>query len=242
MKILNLGCGNKTSNHPDVINVDWSIYLRIKKNWPLRMIAPLVIRGTRLKKLDMIPDNIMVYNIARGLPFESDSIDVIYHSHMLEHIDRDISKFFLLEVKRVLKQGGVHRIVVPDLENVCKAYFAHFLKSETDPEECQKHDLYIAALLEQSVRKEAYGTSLQKPLRRFLENAFLGDARKRGETHQWMYDKINLKTILVNLGYKEVHIQEYNTSLVENWNKYGLDIDQNGNQYKPNSLYVEAVK
>jgi SAM-dependent methyltransferase len=242
VKILNLGCGNKTSDHSDVINVDWSIYLRIKKNRLIRIIAPWVIGETRLKKLDMIPDNIMVYNISRGLPFKSDSIDVIYHSHVLEHVDRNLTQVFLLEAKRVLKPGGVHRIVVPDLEYLCKAYLAHWLKCEIDTDECQKHDLYIAALLEQSVRKEAYGTSLQRPLRRFLENVFIGDARRRGETHQWMYDKINLKTMLVNLGYKEVHILEYNTSLVNDWNKYGLDTDQHGNQYKPNSLYIEAVK
>ena len=79
-------------------------------------------------------------------------------------------------------------------------------------------------------------------LRRFVENLVLGDARRRGETHQWMYDRINLKEKLINSGYKEVHVKNYSTSLIPNWNEYGLDVDENGNQYKPESLYVEALK
>ena len=76
-----------------------------------------------------------------------------------------------------------------------------------------------------------------------LKNVVLGDARRRGETHQWVYDRINLKSILIDeLGFKEVHTQDYNTSLIPNWNEYGLDVDEIGMQYKPESLYIEAVK
>jgi len=240
MKILNLGCGTKTSNKHGVINVDWSIYLRLKKM--LASAVPLFIKGERLERYNSLPDNIMVHNLAKGIPFDSNSVDVVYHSHMLEHLDRDVAKKFLLEVKRVLKPGGIHRIVVPDFEKACRAYILHISTCETNPDESDNHDSYIATLLKQSVRREAFGTSQQKPFRRFVENTILGDARQRGETHQWMYDRINLKTMLINLGYKEVHIQEYNTSIVANWNEYGLDVDEKGNQYKAESLYVEAVK
>ena len=47
-----------------------------------------------------------------------------------------------------------------------------------------QHDDYVGAIIEQCVRKEAAGTSKQKNVRRFIENIILGDARKRGETHQ----------------------------------------------------------
>lgn len=169
-------------------------------------------------------------------------MDVVYNSHLLEHLDREVVKMFLLEVKRVLKPGGIHRIVVPDLEVICKAYISHILDCDINKSEYENHDFFIASLLEQSVRKEAFGTSQQTSLRRIIENFILGDARQRGETHQWMYDRINIKTILLNLGYKEVYIQKYNTSVIPNFNNYGLDIDENGNQYKRESLYVEAVK
>ncbi len=242
MKILNLGCGTKVSQSPDVVNIDWSLYLRFKKNRVLRAVMPLLIRGERLSRFNTLPDNIMVYNLAKGIPFGSNSVDVVYHSHILEHLDKGVAKEFLLEVKRVLKPGGIQRIVVPDMEKACKAYIAHILVCKNDPDEAGKHDSYIATLIEQSVRREAYGTSQQKPLRRFIENAFLGDARRRGETHQWMYDSTSLSTLLIRLGYKEFQIKKYDASMIPNWKRYKLDFDEHGSEYKPGSLYMETLK
>jgi predicted SAM-dependent methyltransferase len=184
----------------------------------------------------------MVHNLAKGIPFESDSIDVVYHSHMLEHLDREIAVKFLLDIKRVLKPGGICRIVVPDLETAARMYLAHISACEGNSSEAKEHDLYVARLLEQSVRKEASGTSGQKPLRRLLENIVLGDARKRGETHQWMYDRMNLDNLLERLGFRGICVQDYKTSLIKDWTAYGLDVDEHGNEYKPDSLYVEAIK
>lgn len=242
MNILNLGCGTKTSSRQEVTNIDWSVYLRLKKNKVFAPFIPLLIKGERLNKFNTLPDNIVVHNLATGIPAESGSIDVVYHSHMLEHLDRNAAKDFMFEIKRVLKPGGIQRIVVPDFEKACQAYIANISYCEQNPDESNTHDDYISGLIEQSVRKEAFGTSQQKPLRKFIENFLLGDARRRGETHQWMYDRINLSVLLINLGYKEVHIQDFNISLIQNWNEYGLDVDDQGNQYKPGSLYVEAVK
>ena len=240
MRILNLGCGTKISIKPEVTNIDWSIYLRLKRNWLLRRIVPLFVKGIRLERFKQLGDNIMVHNLAKGIPFESKSIDVVYHSHLLEHLDQDVAKQFLLEIKRVLKTNGILRIVVPDMEKVCRDYISHIDVSEKNDVEAQKHNQYISAIIEQSVRRESYGVSQQKPYRRFLENILLGDARRRGETHQWMYDRINLGALLIELGYKEPKLYNHNTSSISNWNSYGLDFDKNGNEYKPNSLYIEA--
>jgi len=242
MKILNLGCGTKTSDNPDVVNIDWSIYLQLKESKMLKPFVPLFVRGERLKRLKSLQDNIVVHNLARGIPFDSDSVDVVYHSHMLEHLDRDVALGFFIEAKRVLKPGGIHRIVVPDLEKVCRAYIAHISSCDENPLKSGNHESYIATLLEQSVRREAHGTSQQSFLRRYIENIVLGDARRRGETHQWMYDRISLKNKLINSGYREVHIENYNSSQIPKWIDYGLDIDENGSQYKPESLYIEARK
>ncbi|HPS54840.1 MAG TPA: hypothetical protein PLP05_04520, partial [Sedimentisphaerales bacterium] len=108
--------------------------------------------------------------------------------------------------------------------------------------EIKKHDSYIAEIILQSVRKEAYGTSLQKPFRRFMENLLLGDARKRGENHLWMYDRFNLQSLLEEVGYRQVKIMTYNTSSIPNWESYGLDTRECGKPYIQNSLYVEALK
>jgi SAM-dependent methyltransferase len=240
MKILNLGCGTKVSPDKHIINIDWSIFLVIKKNPFLRLAAPIFIKGDRWRRFEALPDNIMVHNLANGIPFESNSVDVVYHSHTLEHLDRNIATNFLSEVKRVLKKDGIQRIVVPDFEKLCKEYLSHLALCDADLSEISKHDAYVSAILEQCVRREADGTSRQKPVRKFIENLVLGDARKRGETHQWMYDRFNLGNVLTSLGFKNVKRYEYNTSSIPNWNEYGLDLDNEGKEYKPESLYMEA--
>jgi SAM-dependent methyltransferase len=205
-------------------------------------MSRLFVRGNRLKRLQSLPHNIMVHNLAKGIPFPSDSVDVVYHSHLLEHLDRAVVRQFLLEIHRVLKPGGILRIVIPDFEKLCKTYLSHLTICEHDAEESSKHDAYIASIIEQCVRKEGTGAREQPPLRRFIENAVIGDARARGETHQWMYDRISLISLLNNLGFRNTQLQAFNSSLITNWISYRLDVDEQGKEYKPQSLYVEAQK
>jgi SAM-dependent methyltransferase len=188
-----------------------------------------------------VPENILVHNLAKGIPFDANSVDVVYHSHLFEHLDRDIAPVFQREIHRVLKPGGIQRIVMPNLEYAVKRYLEHISLSEDSPEEAASHDLYIAEFLEQSVRREPAGTSQQKPLRRFIENVVLGDARKRGETHQWMYDRINLSYLLQGLGFGAPVFLDAHTSQIENWDAYGLDYTPDGVSH-PGWLYVEAAK
>src|SRR5713101_878977 len=125
MRILNLGCGSKASSSPDIVNIDWSIALRLRRNRLLRPLVPLWATGDRLQRFNALPSNIICHNLAHGIPFLTESVDAVYHSHFLEHLDRGAARQFLLEVKRVLRPGGIQRIVVPDLEKLCRAYVAH---------------------------------------------------------------------------------------------------------------------
>lgn len=56
------------------------------------------------------------HNIQYGIPFTDNSVDVVYSSHMLEHLFSEDAKTFMKEAFRVLKRGGVARICVPDLD------------------------------------------------------------------------------------------------------------------------------
>lgn len=243
MRILNLGCGAKISRDPDVVNIDWSFILRAKKSAVLSRVAPLFLSESRRKRFEAIGENVIVHDLSRGIPAESATIDVVYHSHMLEHLDRNVVPVFLREVVRVLKPGGVHRIVVPDLETLCLAYQESIRKWRESPARAAEHDATVAALYEQSVRREAVGATLQPPMRRKLENMIFGDARKRGETHQWMYDRVNLAHLLIEGGLAEPQVQTFDTSSIPDWKKYGLDADSGGRELNAHSsLYMEARK
>lgn len=240
MKILNLGCGHKVSPHPSVVNIDWSMYIRVRGNPVLNALALALLDSTRRDRLRRMPENILPHDLSKGIPFGDGSVDAVFHSNMLEHLDREVAESFLVECRRVLKPGGLHRIVVPDFELAARRYLDHAARCETDRRELDGHDEFIAAMLEQSVRREAAGTRLQPPLRRWLENRLLGDARRRGETHQWAYDRFTLESKLKRAGYGEVVVHDFRCSGIAGWADYGLDTNPDGTEYAPGSLYIEA--
>lgn len=89
---LNVGCGTKF--HPGWTNID--------------MVAA--------------DPAVQAVNLIKGIPFESDRFDLVYHSQVLEHIPKDKAPAFLAECLRVLKPGGTLRVVVPDLEEIAVEY------------------------------------------------------------------------------------------------------------------------
>lgn len=240
MKILNLGCGSKTSDR--CINLDWSVYLRIKRNPVLRAVVSRCVSAQRRQRLQDLSSNVVVHDMRCGLPFDDNSVDAVYHSHVLEHIDRAIAPKFQYEIHRVLKPGGIQRICLPDLELLVRNYLDSLQRCEADPAHRRHHDSYVHAILEQSVRKESFGSSQQPPWRRFLENRLMGDARQRGETHQWMYDRFNLQDLLSSVGFPDIRVRSWNDSAIEGWDATGLEVDESGAEYMPGSLYMEARK
>ena len=84
-------------------------------------------------------------NIGRRLPFNDEEIDLIYTSHVVEHLPKENFKYFLRECLRILKKGGANIIATPSIEKLCsilygkdsdkidvlKSYFStHFMKEE----------------------------------------------------------------------------------------------------------------
>jgi len=70
----------------------------------------------------------------------------------------------------------------------------------------------------------------------------IGRFRQSGEIHQWMYDRYSLDKLLQECGLVKVTQRYAHQSYLENWNKYNLDTEPDGTIYKPDSLYMEAIK
>lgn len=239
MTVLNLGCGYQTSQR--CTNIDWSLPLRLKGSAVGRVVAPLVLTGDRRVAYEAMDGDVLRHDLRKGIPFADASVDGVYHSHLFEHLDRDDVPTFLAEVKRVLRPGGVHRVVAPDLERDARSYLTSLdtaLAGHTTPAE---HETSIHQLIEQMVRKEASGTSQQTGVRRRAERLILGGARKRGETHQWMWDRVTLPAVLTSAGFADARVVSYDTSALGDWPGYLLDQDESGAEYRPGSLYVEAL-
>jgi predicted SAM-dependent methyltransferase len=132
MKYVNLGCGNRY--HKDWINFDF-------------------ISGT----LD-----VKQHDLTRGIPLENNSTDVVYHSHVLEHFNKEGGKFFLSECFRVLKSGGVLRIAVPDLEQITKSYLECLEKAKSESNEAHhaNYQWSVIELIDQLSRNKSGGEML----------------------------------------------------------------------------------
>ena len=126
MKLLNIGCGCIT--HPDWINLD---------------IAP-------------ISSIVKSFDLRRGLPEINASTDVCYSSHVLEHLSTVEAEFLVQECFRVLKSGGIVRLVVPDLEQIVRGYLRCLEKVDLG-EEDSDYDWMVLELIDQLVRDRQGG-------------------------------------------------------------------------------------
>lgn len=57
------------------------------------------------------------------LMFDDNSVDLIYSSHFLEHLDYADGEEFLKEAHRILKPHGTMRLILPDLRELMVKYF-----------------------------------------------------------------------------------------------------------------------
>jgi len=65
-----------------------------------------------------------VCDAAKRLPFDSDTFDLVYASHVLEHIPWYQTEDVLVEWVRILKPRGALEIWVPDGFRICEALVA----------------------------------------------------------------------------------------------------------------------
>ena len=69
-------------------------------------------------------------NISRKLPFENNSFEIIFSSHLVEHLHLNEIINFLLESKRILKKGGIQIIATPSIQNIYNISFSNNYKNK----------------------------------------------------------------------------------------------------------------
>lgn len=208
---VNVGCGQTPTEGWQ--NFDNSMSIRLAKV-PLlvSLLAKLrLLKRSQLEFIEFIRGNAIEYaDGAEKLPFATGSVDVVYSSHMLEHLDREEARGFLREARRVLKPGGIIRLAVPDLRGQVQGYL-----------ESNDADAFIA------------GTHLtqERPrtLAKRLRILFVGTRH-----HQWMYDGASLSRLLISEGFENASVVPAGASRIPD--PGNLDLSER----KDESVYVEA--
>jgi len=107
------------------------------------------------------------HDLRKGVPFPDGTYDLVYHSTMLSHFRRPQAVRFMQECHRVLKPGGILRVVTEDLEQLCRAYLQKVEDAwNGDRRAGHDHEWLLLEMFDQSMR-ERYGgemlTYLMKP-------------------------------------------------------------------------------
>lgn len=74
------------------------------------------------KNKSRFPENAEFGDIVRGLPLPTSSADVVFASHVLEHLALEDFRAALRNTFAILKPGGAFRLIVPDLEVLARRY------------------------------------------------------------------------------------------------------------------------
>jgi predicted SAM-dependent methyltransferase len=160
-----------------------------------------------------------IYDCRTSLPFADESATCIFTEHFLEHIDYcEEIPLFVSECYRVLKPGGVIRIIVPDAEKYIRAY-CHGGWEELDrirPLGPEHTDAYFGS---------KYHTQME----------LLNVVFRQESEHKFAYDFQTLQFVLQRYGFSQVHRQEFRRSVLP---QLALDRAERASE----SLCVEAVK
>ena len=182
MTFINFGCG--LSVGAGWQNFDASPTLRLQR-WPLVGMA------ARAWLAPQFPSEAQYGDVVMGLPVNGGSVELVYCSHVLEHLALDDLRLALAEVARIMKPGGIFRGVLPDLQNEVRVYLA-------DPSEdaCSR---FMAR------------TSLGLPVRRRGLLAHLRSLYGNSQ-HHWMWDYKGLQAELQVAGFVAVRRAQYGDS------------------------------
>lgn len=188
-RFLNVGCGKNIK--PDFICLDYTWRPGIDVCW----------------------------DITKPLPFDDAKIEGLFSEHCLEHISYSECNFALKEFFRILKPGGIVRIIVPD----GGLYLDLYVKARNG--QCVEFP-YLGKVGKQDLAEDS---RIKFTPMMAVNRVF------RGYGHQFAYDYDTLAALLASAGFINVERVGFSRGA-----RQELLIDS---EYRaPQSLYIEAKK
>tara|TARA_A100001011_G_C14231991_1_gene809279 strand:- start:500 stop:1159 length:660 start_codon:yes stop_codon:yes gene_type:complete len=211
---LNIGCGQTIMN--GWVNIDNSMSIKLAKLpllFPKFLLKLNIINKSQFNLIFFAKTNKILSANCTNLPFNSNTVDVIYSSHMMEHLSRDDAAIFIKECLRVLKIGGALRLSLPDLKIAIDRYIDN-----------GDADFFMECLLMEPPKTK----SIKSLIKLYLSGGY--------RNHCWMYDGNSLLKLLESYGFKNSVIMQPGDTGIKNVE--GLNLYERSED----SLYVETFK
>jgi SAM-dependent methyltransferase len=210
-------CGQ--SSPQNWINYDSSPSLFLSKI-PFKTLFIKILQktlGNQHPRVNSILKNILTINacygdITKGLPLKSNSVDLLYASHILEHLPLFQFRLALDESLRILKPGGYFRIAVPD--------FSFFLNEYLNSNSSIRS---IEFCLDTGLGKENFA------------NIF---SRMRGDSHHIMFDADAMLHELRKAGFSNARVAYYGDSDISDFR----EVEESYAWQTPRNIGFEAIK
>ena len=93
----------------------------------------------------------MLWDLSKGVPYADATFDVVYHARPGAH-SAGMHAQFMAECHRVLKPGGLLRVVVPDLEQLAQRYLTALAGNE-NTQTLALHSEATEEIFDQMVRR-----------------------------------------------------------------------------------------
>lgn len=181
---LNLGCGGRPL--AGYINIDQDTLEDLKKRYPGQAF----------------PEGVEVHNYdIFNLPYPDGGVAEVRADAIIEHLSFADEKRIFLEVKRVLRKGGVFSFSVPDFEELARM----FLRAEDDWRDFYRCD-------DEAIAKQhwfgQYSFSM-KSRWGYLTAALFGPQNCEGQFHRNCYTEGKIRAIMKHIGFDPPEITPF---------------------------------
>lgn len=139
--------------------------------------------------VDLNPVADIRWDLKKGIPLSNNSVDIIYSSHLLEHISYKQLIRFLEECRRVLKINGEFSVCVPNFRLYIDAYLEGRLFKD-------RESWWKPGLIDT-------GSSIDQ----------LNYVMYMNGEHNYMFDDENLIKTLAKAGFKRIRLREFDEEL-----------------------------
>ena len=175
MLSINLGCGSLAIEDWENLDNDSSL-----------------IDWFTLHKPELLPF-FKVHDVSKGLPYDDESVDRIYLSNLIEHLEPTECRRLLKECLRVIKYDGKVRILVPDLDIILKHYIEYTMSIFNDGQP----EIFKNALPSEKLAYIIFGNLYNSDPNYPKDGTYLG--------HKMIYNFKSLYHLLSDIGFKVIY-------------------------------------